>query len=218
MYDADELEKKIDRRFQEIICEPRRSDIVQFYENFLMFKDGFQLMKSRTDLEVVDVFFYANAPLEYLFAQASLEFYDDEYQCDCPNLNLKRYNYFEVEELVKETVQAEGISLTEVEESDFDSAKYWENQHDLEMKFLIDCWKQATTSIQPKFRTFLNANDGSGIPIDLDTGNEVSKEFTHSVEGYLMGLGVYPKKMLIEREEDVEPISFWKRLFGRKTI
>lgn len=219
MHEADELEQKIDKAFLEKICEPRRRDIVQFFCNILSFKEGYRLLENREELEVVDIFYYANEPLSYISADASYGFYDDEYQLDSPNLSLDSYSYLKIDEVVIKVLLAEGISSKEVEADNFDTASYWENKHELEMNFLIGCWQEATVRIPPKFKAFLYASDGTGIPIDLSTGLEIGKHIpiSYSIEDYLAKKGIYPKKLISEKEEETEEESgtFWKRLFGR---
>jgi hypothetical protein len=196
-----ELESKIDIAFSNSILLPRESKIVEFLKNVFNQKDEFKLIEKTDKLEVIELFYYANCPLGFLFVEPSSSFYDYSFIKNRPELELEDYNYFDIEKIIRKTLDENKIDYSELIADDFLECEFfWENKQDLEKDFLLKCWNRAKEKTNSNLYGILYASDMSGCGIDLDKRIELWNEKGDiEVEEYFNGIGINPSKELFKK-------------------
>lgn len=199
--EKDNLESKIDIAFSNSILIPRETKVVKFLENVLNQKNEFQLIEQTEKLKVIELFYYANCPLGFLFVEPSSSFYHYTYTKNRPELKLEDYTYFDIEELIKSVLDDNDIDYSELVTDDFlEYDFFWENKHDLEKEFILKCWNKAMENTDSKLYGILYASDMSGCGIDLNNGNQLWYENGDiEVEKYLNGIGINPSNELYKK-------------------
>lgn len=192
----DTIETKIDEAFRNTFLLPREKLLTDFFADILDSK--YQFREDDREIEVISVYYYASEPLSFLFARPCEEYYDEdkthqEAELHLNEHSLEDYSYLDVEELCRKVLDENNIDYSEhIDDFDYlDPANYWENQFDLELDFILNCWKNAKERTQSEIWGFLAASDGAGSTYDLDNGDEVSDD---DIDGYLQSKGYHFKK------------------------
>jgi len=201
-----ELEIKIDLQFIKIILNPRKQKIIDFFTKAQNYDFKYREPTDTKKIEIIDVFYYANSPLSHLRITPNYNFYNRRKVLLTPEINLDYYSFTKIDELVEKVLKTNKIDYSDlIENESFDSAMFWENKMELEIKFLIDCWKNVKEVTKSNLKGFLNASDSSGGIYDLDNGYCLWDE-NLEVDDYLINNGI-----IIEKEKFKKKRSFLGR-------
>ncbi len=212
--ERDQLEVLIDEEFRKVILAPREEPLIDFFEKILQGQHVFRKEEDTIDIEVLDVFYYANCPLGHITVEPSYDYYDSDKTLHPAELNLDYYTYRHVKDIVVNVLDMNQVDYSVLTDNrEFDTAIFWENWADLEMKFICECWNAAIDRTGSITIAFLNASDGSGGPIDLRNGYDLWRERI-SISEYLEKEGTLIEKEKIDRRKG-KRVGFLKRLFGR---
>ena len=160
------LEHKIDLKFENSILQPRKEAIVNFLLEIQKSNFEYKISDRVKQIEVISLYYYANSPLSFLFAQPCYAFYDDN-STVILELHLDNYTIFDNEELCKAVLAENNIDYSDIEEK-LDYIEFWDNQSSMEIKFILDCWQKAKEISKSKLIGFLDSSDSSGETYDLD--------------------------------------------------
>ena len=98
--ESDKLEKVIGERFRNEMLFPRKSAIVAFFTNILKQGEGFRMVEDPSELEVLDIFYYAPAPMSFLMAEPSGYFISSGHVLTEATLELPDYHYSDIDDFV----------------------------------------------------------------------------------------------------------------------
>lgn len=212
--ERDQLEELIDEEFRKVILAPREKPLIDFFEKILKGRHAFRNEEDTIDIEVLDVFYYANCPLGRITVEPSYDYYDSDKTVHPAELNLDYYTYSHVKDIVVNVLDMNQVDYSVLTDNrEFDTAIFWENRDDLEMKFISECWNAAIDRTGSTTIAFLNASDGSNGPIDLRNGYNLWRERI-GISEYLENEGILIEKEKKNRRKG-KKVGFLKRLFGR---
>ena len=191
-FTQDELEFKIDIAFKNKFLVPKEKELTDFFSNLINCKYDFRSDNKPCEISVIDVFYYAICPVSFLFAEPNSDIYNSLKTVYIPEIHLKDYSFFDVEEVVREILDENSIDYINYLNNDFlDIAFFWENQYELEMKFIIQCWKSAKMNTNSKIIGILQSSDASGYIYNLDNGIRIEEI---EIEKYLREIGCIIEK------------------------
>lgn len=178
-----DLEVKMDIAFTTSFLIPRKDKIEEFFTNILNSKFDYLENENPQQVYVIDIWYYALSPLSFIFAEPCSEYYKSKKPINIAELHLENYNYFDIEKLGRKVLDQNQVNYSELLNNEIlDLAFFWENQFELEHKFLINCWKNAQNTTKSKILGFLQSSDGTGGIYDLQNDNYLRDK---SVKEYL---------------------------------
>ena len=186
------LERKIDEAFKSTFLKPREKTIIDFFKKIQNFEldFGFGMNKYVEKTYVINLFYSANCPLEFIFVEPCSEIYPELETYNRPELHLDYYSSYDIELLGKKIVQNEIDSSNILDDENFELAEFWENRGELENKFLIECWKKAKKETETNLVGYLIASDSSGGPYFLDDTYHIWKTESVEIKKHLEKLGI----------------------------
>lgn len=187
------LEQKIDEAFKSTFLRPKEKSIIDFLKRIQNFEIDFGFGTHNKDqpTRVIDLFYSANCPLEFLFVEPCSDFYPDLDIDNRPELRFEYYDSYDIEELGKKVIDESNIDYSdEMDEEDFELEAFWENRGELETQFLIECWQKAKKESQTNMIGYLLASDSSGGPYFLDDTYHPWKSQSVDIEEHLSQLGI----------------------------
>ncbi|MDR2237864.1 MAG: hypothetical protein LBE92_17205 [Chryseobacterium sp.] len=187
---------KIDDAFRKKFLLPREKVVTDFLADIM--NPQYPFRKDSVKIEVLNVFYEALSPLSFIFAAPSYDHYDQDKTIRFAELDLEAdhsfeyYTYIDVDDLCIQVLDENQVDYSGDldEDEELDPAEYWENQLDLEVDFLVHCWKKAKERTQSQMLGFLESADNTGKIYDLDTGEELDGY----VDEYLQSKGRFIKK------------------------
>ena len=211
--ESDKLEKVIGERFRNEMLFPRKSAIVAFFTNILKQGEGFRMVEDPSELEVLDIFYYAPAPMSFLMAEPSGYFISSGHVLTEATLELPDYHYSDIDDFVLKVVSENGVDAeAQGTEPPADYSYFWEDSFEEEASFIRTCWQEAKKATGSDIIAFYMASDSGGNPIDLENGNEIAERFPdYTIEHYLRDQGILPNKDLYIVEK---PDSFLGKVLG----
>jgi len=188
------ISQTIDKLFIERILFPRESALISFFVNILNGEGNFQLLKDNSKLEIIEIIYSPESTCSWFRAEPCEEFYPYKDVKNSPEISFDRYFLNDIAHFLPEILDENKVDYSESRiNNNVDFGSFWTNMYDLEITFILACWRKAKNKSAGDILGFLVAGNSSNPTIDLDKGKEVINS-NDSIEYYLTSNGINASK------------------------